>query len=60
MCIRDRYPIRLIFDDSDPLNYVINVPEQEAFKDSNYGTIYLRSVEMLSLIHIFSLIVNLF
>lgn len=42
----DLYPIRLIFDDSDPLNYVINVPEQEAFKDSNYGTIYLRSVEM--------------
>lgn len=42
----DLYPIRLIFNDSDPLNYVINVPEQEAFKDSNYGTIYLRSVEM--------------
>lgn len=40
------YPLRLEFDDSDPLDYTIRVPEQPAFKDSNYGTVYVRSVDM--------------
>lgn len=42
----DLYPLRLIFDDSDPMDYTITVPEQPAFKDSNYSTIYVRSVDM--------------
>ena len=42
----DIYPLRLEFDDSDPLDYTIRVPEQPAFKDSSYGTVYVRSVDM--------------
>lgn len=42
----DIYPLRLEFDDSDPLDYTIRVPEQPAFKDSGYGTVYVRSVDM--------------
>ncbi len=36
--------IRVIFDDSDPLNLEVTVPEQPAFRDVNYGTIWVRSV----------------
>ena len=36
--------IRLIFDDSDPLDLQITVPEQPAFRESTYGTVWLRSV----------------
>ena len=42
----DIYPLRLEFDDSDPLDYTIRVPEQPAFKDSSYGTVYVRAVDM--------------
>ena len=42
----DIYLLRLEFDDSDPLDYTIRVPEQPAFKDSSYGTVYVRSVDM--------------
>ncbi len=42
----DIYPLRLEFDDSDPLNYTVTVAEQPAFKDSSYGTVYVRSVDM--------------
>lgn len=38
-------PIRLIFDDSDPLDYKITVPEQKAFRESNYGYVWVRSVD---------------
>ncbi len=37
--------IRVIFDDSDPLDLVITVPEQAGFRESNYGTVWIRSVE---------------
>lgn len=36
--------IRLIFDDSDPLDLVITVPEQAGFRESTYGTVWVRSV----------------
>ncbi len=36
--------IRLVFDDSDPLDLRITVPEQPAFRESSYGTVWLRSV----------------
>lgn len=40
-----RLPIRLNFDDSDPLDYRITVPEQEAFYESTFSRVYVRSVE---------------
>lgn len=36
--------IRVIFDDSDPLDLVVTVPEQAGFRESNYGTVWVRSV----------------
>ena len=36
----------MVFDDSDPTDYIIHVPEQPAFKDMNYGTVWVRSLEM--------------
>lgn len=36
--------IRVIFDDSDPLDLVITVPEQPGFRESTYGTVWIRSV----------------
>ncbi|EDY94177.1 DUF4843 domain-containing protein [Phocaeicola plebeius] len=41
----ERLPIRLNFDDSDPLNPTITVPEQEAFYESSFSRVYVRSVE---------------
>lgn len=38
-------PIRLIFDDSDPLDLRITVPEQKGFRESNYGYVWIRSVD---------------
>lgn len=37
--------IRVIFDDSDPLNPTITVPEQAAFREANYGYVWVRSVD---------------
>lgn len=37
--------IRVIFDDSDPLDPIVTVPEQAAFRESNYGVVWLRSVD---------------
>lgn len=36
--------IRVIFDDSDPLDLVITVPEQPGFRESTYGTVWIRSI----------------
>lgn len=41
----ERLPIRMTFDDSDPLNPTITVPEQEAFYESSFSRVYVRSVE---------------
>lgn len=38
-------PIRLIFDDSDPLDLKITVPEQSAFREANYGYVWVRTVD---------------
>lgn len=35
--------IRVMFDDSDPLDLLITVPEQPAFREANYGTVWIRS-----------------
>lgn len=35
--------IRVIFDDSDPLDLKITVPEQPGFREATYGTVWLRS-----------------
>lgn len=37
--------IRLIFDDSDPLDLRVKVPEQEAFREASFGMIWVRSIE---------------
>ena len=37
--------IRIIFDETDPLDLRITVPEQAAFRESNYGYVWVRSVE---------------
>ena len=37
--------IRIIFDEKDPLDLRITVPEQAAFRESNYGYVWVRSVE---------------
>ena len=37
--------IRVIFDDSDPLNPTVIVPEQAAFREANYGYVWVRSVD---------------
>lgn len=36
--------IRVIFDDSDPLDLKVTVPEQEAFREATYGMVWVRSV----------------
>lgn len=38
-------PIRVIFDDSDPLDLKITVPEQKAFRESSYGYVWIHSVD---------------
>lgn len=38
-------PLRVLFDDSNPLDLLIRVPEQPAFRESNYGTVWARSVD---------------
>lgn len=38
-------PIRLVFDDSDPLDLRITVPEQSAFREGNYGYVWVRTVD---------------
>lgn len=37
--------LRVIFDDSDPLDLLVTVPEQAAFRESTYGNVWVRSVE---------------
>lgn len=38
-------PLRLIFDDSDPLDYLVTMPEQPAFREATYGEIWMRTVD---------------
>lgn len=35
--------IRVMFDDSDPLDLLVTVPEQAAFREASYGTVWIRS-----------------
>lgn len=35
--------IRVLFDDSDPLDLIVTVPEQPAFREATYGTVWVRS-----------------
>lgn len=37
--------IRVIFDESDPLDLKVTVPEQAAFRESNYGYVWVRTVD---------------
>lgn len=39
------YDLKLKFDDSDPLNPVVNIPSQVGFVDGSYGLVYVRTVE---------------
>lgn len=38
-------PLRLIFDDSNPLDHLVTMPEQPAFREANYGEVWMRTVE---------------
>lgn len=39
-------PLRLELDDSDPTDYRVYMIGQKAFKDANYGDVYMRTVDM--------------
>lgn len=41
----EHIPVKIKFDDSDALDQRIIVPAQPAFKESNYGIVYVRSTE---------------
>lgn len=37
--------IRVIFDETDPLDLRVTVPEQAAFREANYGFVWVRTVD---------------
>ena len=41
----DYHEIKIDFDDSDPLEQTVTVPEQTAFVDASYGIVSIRSVD---------------
>lgn len=41
----EQMPLRLLFDDSNPLDYLVTMPEQPAFREANYGVVWMRTVD---------------
>lgn len=41
----EQMPLRLIFDDSNPLDHLVTMPEQPAFREANYGEVWMRTVK---------------
>lgn len=39
------YDLKIKFDDSDPLNPIVDIPSQVGFADGSYGLVYVRTVE---------------